>query len=500
MSQPSNEFQPHALHVVPGNGGGVDRYVRDICAIRRQDLIAHVGSKQVVIERCANATYALIEDPALDTGSIVAAVGAPWLLHAHSSVPEVRALVQRLRASVANLTYVVTLHDVMFADATLSASERSARAQFITGASAVIAPSGFISELAGAELSLASDVRVIEPGFANSLAEPANALAPRGGSKVFPIAVVGALGTHKGLQFLVDVAEQLPPTHPIVLIGYTDGQLGSGWLVKDKIWVHGAFQPAQTKAILDAYGSSIVFFPNRQAEGYSYTLSDVWISARPALVPDLGALGQRVSTTGAGWTYAINSTAQSVARQLLDCLNNAADIEARNARAACAASELPTIAQFVEKLVQLYAEAPFPSAGVIDESVFQSLPSTHLDASLFRSELVRMDGDLRFERGQRERLAKEFASVNEEFAARGLWIEKLDADLQTNQRALAAQTGALLAAQRAHASDVTKLTEDVRQTLQVAHRFERALNALPRLVRQWALRRADQFDKKQRDD
>ena len=40
------------LHLVPPNGGGVDRFVRDLCAHRPADWILHVSDDQCVVE-CA---------------------------------------------------------------------------------------------------------------------------------------------------------------------------------------------------------------------------------------------------------------------------------------------------------------------------------------------------------------------------------------------------------------------------------------------------------------
>ena len=38
------------LHLVPPNGGGVDRFVRDLCAHRPADWLLHVSDEQCVVE------------------------------------------------------------------------------------------------------------------------------------------------------------------------------------------------------------------------------------------------------------------------------------------------------------------------------------------------------------------------------------------------------------------------------------------------------------------
>jgi GT2 family glycosyltransferase/predicted O-methyltransferase YrrM len=51
----------------------------------------------------------------------------------------------------------------------------------------------------------------------------------------------------------------------------------------------------------------LVLIPSVQPETFSYVLSESWQAGIPAVVPDLVALGERVRSEGAGWTYPYQS-------------------------------------------------------------------------------------------------------------------------------------------------------------------------------------------------
>jgi glycosyltransferase involved in cell wall biosynthesis len=48
------------------------------------------------------------------------------------------------------------------------------------------------------------------------------------------------------------------------------------------------------KTLLDHYRINLVVFPSAGPETYCYTLTEAWMAGRPALVPPIGALYERV--------------------------------------------------------------------------------------------------------------------------------------------------------------------------------------------------------------
>lgn len=118
------------------------------------------------------------------------------------------------------------------------------------------------------------------------------------------IGVLGAIGPVKGARRLEKLvartkARQLPLRW--VVVGYTDHQYQQ-WQEKDKtLTIHGSYAAGQLHALLEHYRIRMTVFPSAGPESFSYTLSESWTLGRPALVPPIGALGERVAESGAGW-------------------------------------------------------------------------------------------------------------------------------------------------------------------------------------------------------
>jgi len=477
------------LHVVPANGGGVDRHVRDLCSLRRADLILHVADAQLVLELRDPQRFLPIDRNAEAFASIAGAIDRPALVHAHSTLGATRDAVAALR-DVWGCPYVLTLHDIIFAQAT-DAAESSARGAFVNAAAACIAPSGFIASLFDENRAAATaPAEVIENGV-DCPAQHATApgtLTPPG---KFAVAVVGALGDHKGLNFLLEVVAELPAATRVVLIGYADGQLSQDWMIPDRLWVHGAFETLELAELLDAYGVELVFFPNRQPESFSYTLSDVWCAGRTVLVPAAGALAERVARAGVGTIYPVDATATAAAGIIGACLAAEAPVGARVPE-----TEL-SVRDMVSAVEALYSrvlgDQALPPANVD----VGSLPvAAHLDSAFFRAELRKLAADLEFSSAQNTKLMSELAALHTEYAQRGDWIAKLDANIAELQQEIArlgareieirAQLSGQLDAQQ---RQIEKLNRDVIETLAIAHHYERALAQIPRPLRRWLLQR-----------
>jgi len=118
------------------------------------------------------------------------------------------------------------------------------------------------------------------------------------------VAILGAIGPDKGasrLERLVSLARARGAWVRFVLIGYMDVQHGP-WQANDALFtVHGKYDPADLPDLLAHYRVDLVLYPSAGPETFSYTLSEAWASGRPALVPPIGALEERVRGSGAGW-------------------------------------------------------------------------------------------------------------------------------------------------------------------------------------------------------
>ena len=426
----------YVLHAVPANGGGVDRHVRDICALRHNDCILHIARAQCVLEVVGAQRLLAVDYSDVPHALANGAFGQPALLHAHSTLAPVRDRVRQLCHALA-IDYVLTLHDIDFAAAAVDVGdgEREARLAFVSKASARIAPSPFIQNVLLAALGTSVTGQLIENGVKPGAPVAAPIIAAgSGGEQRFQVAVIGALGPHKGLVFLRDVVAALPESVRVVILGYADGQVTPGWLQPDRLRVHGAFEPAELAAIVRRYGVTLAFFPNQQPESYCYALSDGWCAGLPALGPAFGAIGDRIAATGAGWTFEVDSTAQRVAERLMASLRVAGKKSAAVRRAV---EQLCTPALMVEQLGHVYEKNMKTTHTPPDIAALESVAATHLNGSFFRGELLRLSGDIAFAQAQAEQTAASLQSLTHEFDGRGKWIATLEkslADVQAELR------------------------------------------------------------------
>ena len=522
----------YVLHVVPANGGGVDRYVRDICAHRSRDCILHVVQQQCVFEAVAAQRLIAIDQETLADSSVLAAFGRPALLHAHSALLPVRDQVARLSKAL-SVNYILTLHDIEFAGAfdAVDDDERHARLNFVRRAAQRIVPSAFISTLLSSAVSAETTRQLIENGIdiPPISGEPAVAFDAPG---QFQIAVVGALGPHKGLNFLLDVVAALPPEVRVVIIGYADGQIMPGWLQKDRLWVHGVFEQSDLSGVIRRYGARIALFPNRQPESFSYALSDVWCAGLPALGPAAGALGERISQTGAGWVYQADSSAEAVAAMALDCLagadlGNALTTDLATDLVATyvhnAAATLLSTRDMVEQINRQYETIMTTAHELHTDSempplqALEAVAATHLNGNFFRTELQKLSGDIAFSQRQTASANFSLEALAREYAERGRWIETLEASLseyraeilrleEARKRESAEALENHAKAHEAHTRYAEKLQQDVSETLAVAHRqertiaiYEHALPMIPPFVRRRLLARAERAERAARD-
>jgi glycosyltransferase involved in cell wall biosynthesis len=342
------------LHLVPPNGGGVDRFVRDLCSLRPDDWLLHVSDDQCVLE--CPAQDLLVPVAATELGALVerGVLGRATALHVHSTVAPVRRMTQLFAAGM-DLPYVVTLHDIEFAG-NAEPDDRAERFAFIRSAARCTVPSGFMRDVAIAALGDSLACVVVENGV-DALAPAAGAPGP----EQCPVAVIGAVGQHKGLAHLLAVAGALPAGLHIVLIGYADGQLGAGWLGGDRIRVHGAFEPAQLPELVAHYAAKLAFFPKGQPESYCYALSDAWLAGLPVVGPDCGAIGERVRAHGGGSLYDPEAAAADVALAITTQL---AAAESGRADVSAAVRSLTSIAAMVDRMNGIYTAIAAPATAV----------------------------------------------------------------------------------------------------------------------------------------
>lgn len=148
-------------------------------------------------------------------------------------------------------------------------------------------------------------------------------LIPHGAPEVFPprgrgarmavmlpadgvptVAILGAIGPDKGarrIERLAEIARMRQLRLRFVLIGYMDFQHGPWQSTDALLTIHGHYAIDDLPDLFAQYRVSFVLYPSAGPETFSYTLTEAWCAGRPALVPPIGALSERVGATGAGW-------------------------------------------------------------------------------------------------------------------------------------------------------------------------------------------------------
>ncbi len=411
---------PRVLHVVPPGGGGVERCVRDIVRARPGDVIVHVCDGQRVLEfpsRCGQGRFVPLAPADLRRWALAGGFGAPLAMHAHSTVAAVRRLCEELFEAT-RAPRLLSLHDVWFADPALPADERAQRLTFVRSAALRVAPSAYIVGRARAALGAdAAATPVIEwplaampftPGFEASLA-PAAELAC--GARGFAIAVVGAIGAHKGLGALEALSARLPATLRVVVLGYTERQLRQGWTADGRIWVHGIFHPHQLPSLAQHYGARLALFPPGMPESHCYALGDAWMSGLPVLAPDHGALAERVRRHGGGVLYDPTLDLDAWCRTVVDEAARARRFEGP----VPLTRPLPTMEEMMGQLDALYGQLPVsgPERPADDEGVLR-LAQTHLDSHFLRREVTDLQREIEAARGANDALRVQLAEQQDQ--------------------------------------------------------------------------------------
>lgn len=337
--------QPGVLHVVHGHGGGTEYHVRALIAASseafRHYLLIAVGNEWQLEEHAVGAirTFDFSRLPGESWRDFLGGMAARFgidLVHLHN----ISGCREAMLAALAELAlpYGYTVHDLNFACPTITFQDPHERyCGAITDLGTCSACLAAQPEFAGIDIAswrerhralLARAAFVIAPSqwAASTLrryfTDPAVAIVPHGSAQgttrddavhtrlelpddgVPTVAVIGAIGPDKGarrLERLVELTRAQRKRLRWVVVGYLD-RGREQWLSEDGVFAqHGPFDSSELTELLEHYRVRLVAYPSAGPETFSFTLSEAWAAGRPAIVPPIGALAERVAATGAGW-------------------------------------------------------------------------------------------------------------------------------------------------------------------------------------------------------
>jgi glycosyltransferase involved in cell wall biosynthesis len=122
-----------------------------------------------------------------------------------------------------------------------------------------------------------------------------------GGHAAGRIAVLGAIGVHKGYQVLLDcardAAERRLPLE-FVVVGHTidDRRL----LATGRVFVTGSYAPNEAVPLIRAQNAALALLPSIFPETWCLTLAEAWRAGLRVAAFDIGAQAERIRRTGRG--------------------------------------------------------------------------------------------------------------------------------------------------------------------------------------------------------
>ena len=259
------------------------------------------------------------------------------------------------------------------------------------------------------------------------------------------VALLGALGPHKGSELVEAIASRFGGTDIcLVVIGYLEQQFHPGWRIPGRLFVHGAFAEGEAPGLLRGYGASLVLMPNAVPESFSYALSDAWSAGIPVLAAPRGALAERIAAHEGGWLLPERFDPDAIAAEVRALVGGSRDeerarVQSRLAQPDCA--RIPPRDAMTRSLDAFYARYGIDPAApeTASAAVLESLLAKNVDSTLFRQELVRLSDEIAQTLAALEETRARATSFESE--ARG-WIAKLEADLRTVQAELTDSTQA----------------------------------------------------------
>jgi glycosyltransferase involved in cell wall biosynthesis len=118
------------------------------------------------------------------------------------------------------------------------------------------------------------------------------------------IALLGAIGPHKGSRALLDIARRarlLEPQLQFHVIGHTD--IDQELLRLGNVTITGPYKPDELAGLIEASGVGAALFLHGWPETFSYTLTEAVSHGLLPIVPDIGAPAERVRAAGWGVVF-----------------------------------------------------------------------------------------------------------------------------------------------------------------------------------------------------
>jgi GT2 family glycosyltransferase len=193
-------------------------------------------------------------------------------------------------------------------------SLRARSAIWLKAARRVIAPS---SDAARRLRGYIDDLTVeVRPHTAASLAAPLARRPSRRGA--LRVALLGAIGTHKGYRVLLECARDARDRElPIefIVIGHTEND--APLLATGKVFITGRYNEEEAVHLMQREQPDIAWLPSVWPETWCYTLDYALRAALPVAAFNLGAIAERLRSMGVGELMPLDCPAPQINDRLL---------------------------------------------------------------------------------------------------------------------------------------------------------------------------------------
>ncbi len=143
-------------------------------------------------------------------------------------------------------------------------------------------------------------------------------LPSAGERKKVRVAVIGAIGPHKGYEELRACAEDAAARDlplDFVVVGYSSDD--AGLFATGRVHVTGRYEEEEAEALIRQQGASCAFVSSVCPETWCYALSLAWQAGLPALAFDLGAPAERIRAQSGGSVLPLGSPPAAINDALL---------------------------------------------------------------------------------------------------------------------------------------------------------------------------------------
>ena len=197
-------------------------------------------------------------------------------------------------------------------------SELLARSASLLGAAGrVIAPSGDAARRMARHFPNAPIEAIPhpEPAFAPP---PAPSFLPWDGTTPLRLALIGAIGRHKGYDLLLSMARdaarrELPLSFAVAGFTQDDYPL----FATGRVFVSGRYEEGEAASVVRELGCQAALCLSVWPETWCYTLTEAWRAGLWTVGFDLGAVGERIAATGYGWRLSLTLDGRAVNNRLL---------------------------------------------------------------------------------------------------------------------------------------------------------------------------------------